>query len=219
MSSQIDELVSQIENSFKQLSKAVEHIKSAEKLSVEVIKSSNEVKDGFKNTIETLNKVVKEDFQKIYISLAEKTNKLITKIDELDFKNNLDNISNELKSINDLLVDKIESKNFDNDFAKVNSNLDEVKSEIEIAIESKNFDNDFAKVNSNLDEVKSEIEIAIESKNFDNDFANINDKIMILEQNNNKKIFLLNREMKLIKIFSIISIIILTILIIKIFFG
>lgn len=165
MSSQIDELVSQIENSFKQLSKAVEHIKSAEKLSVEVIKSSNEVKDGFKNTIETLNKVVKEDFQKIYISLAEKTNKLITKIDELDFKNNLDNISNELKSINDLLVDKIESKNFDNDF------------------------------------------------------ANINDKIMILEQNNNKKIFLLNREMKLIKIFSIISIIILTILIIKIFFG
>ena len=30
MSSQIDELVSQIENSFKQLSKAVEHIKSAE---------------------------------------------------------------------------------------------------------------------------------------------------------------------------------------------
>ena len=192
MSSQIDELVSQIENSFKQLSKAVEHIKSAEKLSVEVIKSSNEVKDGFKNTIETLNKVVKEDFQKIYISLAEKTSKLITKIDELDFKNNLDNISNELKNINDLLVDKIESKNFDNDFAKVNSNLDEVK---------------------------SEIEIAIESKNFDNDFANINDKIMILEQNNNKKIFLLNREMKLIKIFSIISIIILTILIIKIFFG
>ena len=192
MSSQIDELVSQIENSFKQLSKAVEHIKSAEKLSVEVIKSSNEVKDGFKNTIETLNKVVKEDFQKIYISLAEKTSKLITKIDELDFKNNLDNVSNELKSINDLLVDKIESKNFDNDFAKVNSNLDEVK---------------------------SEIEIAIESKNFDNDFANINDKIMILEQNNNKKIFLLNREMKLIKIFSIISIIILTILIIKIFFG
>ncbi|HRL70244.1 MAG TPA: hypothetical protein PLT79_00930 [Flavobacterium sp.] len=192
MSSQIDELVSQIENSFKQLSKAVEHIKSAEKLSVEVIKSSNEVKDGFKNTIETLNKVVKEDFQKIYISLAEKTSKLITKIDELDFKNNLDNISNELKNINELLVDKIESKNFDNDFAKVNSNLDEVK---------------------------SEIEIAIESKNFDNDFANINDKIMILEQNNNKKIFLLNREMKLIKIFSIISIIILTILIIKIFFG
>ena len=190
MSSQIDELVSQIENSFKQLSKAVEHIKSAEKLSVEVIKSSNEVKDGFKNTIETLNKVVKEDFQKIYISLAEKTSKLITKIDELDFKNNLDNISNELKNINELLVDKIESKNFDNDFAKVNSNLDEVK---------------------------SEIEIAIESKNFDNDFANINDKIMILEQNNNKKIFLLNREMKLIKIFSIISIIILTILIIKIF--
>ena len=63
MSSQIDELVSQIENSFKQLSKAVEHIKSAEKLSVEVIKSSNEVKDGFKNTIETLNKVVKEDFE------------------------------------------------------------------------------------------------------------------------------------------------------------
>ena len=165
MSSQIDELVSQIENSFKQLSKAVEHIKSAEKLSVEVIKSSNEVKDGFKNTIETLNKVVKEDFQKIYISLAEKTSKLITKIDELDFKNNLDNISNELKNINELLVDKIESKNFDNDF------------------------------------------------------ANINDKIMILEQNNNKKIFLLNREMKLIKIFSIISIIILTILIIKIFFG
>ena len=192
MSSQIDELVSQIENSFKQLSKAVEHIKSAEKLSVEVIKSSNEVKDGFKNTIETLNKVVQEDFQKIYISLAEKTSKLITKIDELDFKNNLDNISNELKNINELLVDKIESKNFDNDFAKVNSNLDEVK---------------------------SEIEIAIESKNFDNDFANINDKIMILEQNNNKKIFLLNREMKLIKIFSIISIIILTILIIKIFFG
>ena len=192
MSIQIDELVSQIENSFKQLSKAVEHIKSAEKLSVEVIKSSNEVKDGFKNTIETLNKVVKEDFQKIYISLAEKTSKLITKIDELDFKNNLDNISNELKNINELLVDKIESKNFDNDFAKVNSNLDEVK---------------------------SEIEIAIESKNFDNDFANINDKIMILEQNNNKKIFLLNREMKLIKIFSIISIIILTILIIKIFFG
>ena len=192
MSSQIDELVSQIEISFEQLSKAVEHIKSAEKLSAEVIKSSNEVKDGFKNTIETLNKVVKEDFQKIYISLAEKTNKLITKIDELDFKNNLDNISNELKNINELLVDKIESKNFDNDFAKVNSNLDEVK---------------------------SEIEIAIESKNFDNDFANINDKIMILEQNNNKKIFLLNREMKLIKIFSIISIIILTILIIKIFFG
>ena len=192
MSSQIDELVSQIEISFEQLSKAVEHIKSAEKLSAEVIKSSNEVKDGFKNTIETLNKVVQEDFQKIYISLAEKTNKLITKIDELDFKNNLDNISNELKNINDLLVDKIESKNFDNDFAKVNSNLDEVK---------------------------SEIEIAIESKNFDNDFANINDKIMILEQNNNKKIFLLNREMKLIKIFSIISIIILTILIIKIFFG
>ena len=192
MSIQIDELVSQIENSFKQLSKAVEHIKSAEKLSVEVIKSSNEVKDGFKNTIETLNKVVKEDFQKIYISLAEKTSKLITKIDELDFKNNLDNISNELKNINELLVDKIESKNFDNDFAKVNSNLDEVK---------------------------SEIEIAIESKNFDNDFTNINDKIMILEQNNNKKIFLLNREMKLIKIFSIISIIILTILIIKIFFG
>ena len=170
----------------------MEHIKSAEKLSAEVIKSSNEVKDGFKNTIETLNKVVKEDFQKIYISLAEKTSKLITKIDELDFKNNLDNISNELKNINELLVDKIESKNFDNDFAKVNSNLDEVK---------------------------SEIEIAIESKNFDNDFANINDKIMILEQNNNKKIFLLNREMKLIKIFSIISIIILTILIIKIFFG
>ena len=192
MSSQIDELVSQIEISFEQLSKAVEHIKSAEKLSAEVIKSSNEVKDGFKNTIETLNKVVQEDFQKIYISLAEKTNKLITKIDELDFKNNLDNISNELKNINDLLVDKIESKNFDNDFAKVNSNLDEVK---------------------------SEIKTAIESKNFDNDFANLNDKLMILEQNIDKKIFLLNKEIKLSKIFSIISIIILTILTIKIFFG
>ena len=192
MSSQIDELISQIENSFEQLSKAVEHIKSAEKLSVEVIKSSNEVKDGFKNTIETLNKVVKEDFQKIYISLAEKTSKLITKIDELDFKNNLDNISNELKNINDLLVDKIESKNFDKDFAKVNSNLNEVK---------------------------SEIETAIESKNFDKDFANLYDKIMILEQNNNEKTFLLNKEIKLNKILSIISILILTILTIKIFLG
>jgi hypothetical protein len=74
-------------------------------------------------------------------------------------------------------------------------------------------------VNSNLDEVKSEIKTVIESKNFDNDFANLNDKLMILEQNIDKKISLLNKEMKLIKIFSIISIIILTILTIKIFFG
>ena len=57
MSSQIDELVSQIENSFKQLSKAVEHIKSAEKLSVEVIKSSNEVKDGLDMQIKITVKV------------------------------------------------------------------------------------------------------------------------------------------------------------------
>ncbi len=215
MSSQIDELVSQIEISFEQLSKAVEHIKSAEKLSAEVIKSSNEVKDGFKNTIETLNKVVQEDFQKIYISLAEKTNKLITKIDELDFKNNLDNISNELKNINDLLVDKIESKNFDNDFAKVNSNLDEVKSEINVAIENKNFDTDFTKLNSNLDQIKKEINVAIENKNFDTDFDELNNKIIKIEQSHNEKLLLLNKEIKFNKICLVVLIIITTILMIK----
>src|SRR5690554_2112028 len=156
MEDKIEKIVSNIEQSFNKLNTSVEQLQKAENVASSSVATTSTLIIEFKSSIQSIEKLVKTDFANEYNKLADLNNKLLEKINGIDFDNKFQT-----------LEQKIIDKNFDNKFQSVeqkitDKNFDTKFNEVKTQIEQKNFDNNFSDLNT-----------AITKINFDNKFQSV----------------------------------------------
>ncbi len=168
MEDKIEKIVSNIEQSFNKLNTSVEQLQKAENVASSSVATTSTLIIEFKSSIQSIEKLVKTDFANEYNKLADLNNKLLEKINGIDFDNkfqtleqkiidkNFDTKFNEVKT-------QIEQKNFDNNFSDLNTaitkiNFDNKFQSVEQKITDKNFDPKFQSIQNNFDKLAKRIE-------------------------------------------------------------
>ncbi|MEA5139066.1 hypothetical protein [Arcicella rigui] len=160
MEDKIEQIVSNIEESFNKLNTAVEQLQKAEKIASSSVDTTSTLITEFKTSIESIEKLVKVDFANEYNNLAGLNNQLLEKINKIDFDNKFHSVEQ-----------KVVDKNFDTKF-----------SELSTAVTNINFDNKFQSVeqkiiDKNFDTKFSELNTVVANINFDNKFQAVEDNL------------------------------------------
>lgn len=169
MSERIEQIISNIEQSFNKLNTSVEQLQKAENVASTSVATTNTLITEFKSSIQSIEKLIKTDFAIEYNKLADLNNKLLEKINKIDF-------DNKFQTVEQRIIDK----NFD---AKFN--------EVKTQIEQKNFDDKFSNLNFaitkiNFDNKFQSVEQKITDNNFDPKFQSIQDNFETLAKENRK---------------------------------
>jgi isopentenyl diphosphate isomerase/L-lactate dehydrogenase-like FMN-dependent dehydrogenase len=87
MEEKIEKIVKTIEESFNKLNTSVEQLQKAENIASSSVATTSTLIIEFKSSIQSIEKLVKTDFANEYNKLADLNNKLLEKINGIDFDN------------------------------------------------------------------------------------------------------------------------------------
>lgn len=186
MSERIEQIITNIEDSFNKLNTSVEQLQKAEYVASSSAATTSTLITEFRSTIDSIEKLIKVDFANEYNKLGKLNKELITKIERLDFDKGFNQLNQ-----------KIESKNFDEEFKSIfefvsanNEILDSFQqivipagfSNVITAIENKNFNSSFQSIEDkirtkNFDSKFTSLEQKISEKNFDSNFQIIQERL------------------------------------------
>jgi succinate dehydrogenase flavin-adding protein (antitoxin of CptAB toxin-antitoxin module) len=185
MEDRIEQIITNIEQSFNNLKTSVEQLQKAENIASISVATTSTLINEFNTSIKSIEKLVKIDFANEYNKLADLNNNLLVKINKFDFDNKFQSVEN-----------KILDKNFDTKFSELttaisNKNFNLNFQSMEEKIRDKNFDNKFQSVEQKITE-----------KNFDSKFQSIQNILIenhkeskqLISSTNTEMINLLNRH-------------------------
>jgi len=112
MSEKIEQIITNIEQSFNKLNTSVEQLQKAENVASSSVVTTNTLITEFKSSIESIKQLVKVDFANEYNKLAVLNNNLLEKINKIDFDNKFQSVEQ-----------KIIEKNFDENFQAIQDKL------------------------------------------------------------------------------------------------
>jgi hypothetical protein len=150
MSERIEQIITNIEESFNKLNTSVEQLQKAENIASSSVLTTSKLITDFESSIKSIEKLVKVDFANEYNKLADLNNKLLGEINKINFDNKFQSIEN-----------KIVDKNFDNKFSELttvisNKNFDNKFQSVEQKIIDKNFDTKFQSIEGKFDTLTKE---------------------------------------------------------------
>jgi hypothetical protein len=145
MSERIEQIITNIEQSFNILKTSVEQLQKAENVASSSVATTSTLITEFKTSIESIETLVKVDFANEYNKLADLNNILFEKINKIDFDNKFQSVEH-----------KIEDKNFNTKFSELNTaveniNFDNKFQSVEQKIKDKNFDSKFQSIQDKFD--------------------------------------------------------------------
>lgn len=177
MSEKIEQIISNIEESFNKLNTSVEQLQKAENIASSSAVTTSTLITEFESSIKTIEKLVKVDFANEYNKVVKINKDLIARIDKIDFD----------KKFNDTNK-KIDDKNFDEDFKSIFdfvSANNEILDSFQLAVIPDGFTNVITAIaNKNFDNKFKSVEQKILDKNFDPKFQSIQDNFETLAKDN-----------------------------------
>lgn len=124
MQEQIHKELAVLQNELSQLDSAVKHIQNAERLAQSIVNTSTELQAKYNDQLREVQELTAQ-----YQELVEKSERIIQKIDQVDFPNRLDKLDSSVAGINQGLQNtqlKLENLSHDivNDLKDINKSLD-----------------------------------------------------------------------------------------------